>query len=236
MHVALDETFDPVVGVCAVVVEQHYLDLNREVQELYHDLADSYYMDDLASFEKFVRDGFHKTADPFEVSTRFINYLSHAVGFNSYIIFSNRKRRPDLSDLKLVLMLYAETVRTIVERHRSRAEIVFHFEQHQQLNLYLEPLVVSVCGKIRGRKPKITVGVGAKKDPPLLAIADYVLHTFGSWWAEKGDKPSRPTDAADNRWRDMRAIRRSFSIVRSMEDGLVARRDLPDALDGTLVS
>jgi hypothetical protein len=76
VHVALDEAFSPLVAVGAVAVEHEFLRVNNEIEDLYHDLKDAYYLEDLQSFEAFSKDGFHANADPYEVSSHFINFLS----------------------------------------------------------------------------------------------------------------------------------------------------------------
>jgi hypothetical protein len=234
VHVALDESFSALVAVGAVVVEHEFLRVNNEIENLYYDLKNAYYLEDLKSFERFKKNGFHSSYDPDEVSSRFINFLSQTIGFKSFIFFTNRTRRPDLSDKKVVLVLYAQTLRAVLRKYQRRPKIVLHFEQHQQLSRFYEPLVLNVLKGIEGRKPVVEVISAKKMEPPLLAIVDYVIHTFVRWYVGNEDYPPKTSTVEHRPCREIRAIRRSISVARSLEDGTVAKRDLPGAINARI--
>jgi hypothetical protein len=234
VHVALDEAFSPLLAVGAVAVEHEFLRVNIEIEDLYHDLKGAYYLNDLKSFEEFSKNGFHAAVDPYEISSKFIDFLSKTIGFKSFIYFTDGTRRPDLSPKKAVLMLYGEIVKTVLYKYHSRPKIVLHFEQHQELNRFFEPLVLNILRRMERRRPIVQVIAAKKMDPPLLAIADYVLHTFVRWHVGSEKYPPETTSAKDRPWREMRAIRPSISVVRSLEKGTIARRNLPGTVDATI--
>jgi hypothetical protein len=131
-------------------------------------------------------------------------------------------------------VLYAQILRAVLRKYQARPRIVLHFEQHQQLSRFYEPLVVNVLEGMDGRKPEVQVISAGKMDPPLLTIADYVIYTVARWYVGNEEYPPQTKCVEHRPWREMRAITRSISVVRSLEDGTVARRDLPGAMDASI--
>ncbi|GAB3751291.1 hypothetical protein [Microlunatus parietis] len=92
IHVALDESFDPMVCVGATVAESDFATINDSIQRLYEELTGYSWLDELDSFQRFKSDGFHMSNDSADVAGRFVPFLGHTLGFNSYLFFSEAVR------------------------------------------------------------------------------------------------------------------------------------------------
>lgn len=230
-YVALDEAFDPYISVAGVLVESGFSLLNDRINSLYQELCGEYYLQDLGSFESFVKHGFHATADTTEISTRFISFLSRSIDFKSYIYLSDGTSRPDLSPKRTVLILYRELVRDILKKYGKSWTVHFNFEYHQELSPFFERLVDSAKKGIR-HPPKTIVSSGKKQDPPLLAVADYVLWVTNKWIEDRCSDRAKSAGPESYLARNFLAIGPSVSVVRSLERGTLTRRTLAHTPQG----
>jgi hypothetical protein len=179
IHVALDESFNPLICVGATVAETEFTTVNTSISQLYTELTSHSWMADLESFQNFTKDGFHLSNDSMEISNRFVSFLAHTIGFNSFIYFSENSK---VSKNKTTLLLYRELIRTVLQKYRSRPLIKLYFEQNQELDRYFARLVAHSLKSVRRPKPEIQVLVRPKMDPPLLSVCDYTMLTFARWY------------------------------------------------------
>ncbi len=225
LHVVLDEAFEPFRAVGAVVLtDQEFEDANEHISDLRTELLQSAYLAGLKSFDEFVDDGFHGTADTAEVTIHFVDKVFKVLPGKAYIYFTDGSRRPDLSDKKTVLLLYASLLQVLIRTYRRAQDIELHFEQHEELGKYFQGVADVARAKSRGRMI-VKVHICPKGDPPSLALADYLLWIFGRSYKLllRGDGlPQTSLDA-----RNLRAARNHFSLIYSLETGRVANRRHP---------
>lgn len=226
VFVFLDESYEPFVAAGAVVVETaDYLRINPAISELFNEAQGWYYLGGLPSFDEFLRRGFHATSDPPEVRTAFVAFLAEAFCFKTMIVYSDRSWRPDLSDKKRLMIVIEQLSRDVLRAYRGRPKVIFLFESAQGLDSYVERVVRSVAKKLGRRAPRVEVYFGAKRQPDILAVPDYVVHIFNRWMqSQHGEVPLlQPTE---HQSRALKAILGSISMARSLDDGRVIRRSL----------
>lgn len=221
IHVVLDEAFDPFTAVCAVVfTDQEFEAVNARIAALRADLGESGYLAALASYKKFLTNGFHATDDTAEVSVRFIDEAYKHLPGKAFIYYTDGQRRRDLSAKKTILLLYACVIQVILLNHKDSVEVHLHFERHQQLQRYY-PHIGELAARRARTRSEVTVEVCGKGEPPSLALADYVLHIFGQsiQYIAYGHRP-----AEKYQYRNLIAIKNHVSLIYSMEHGRVASR------------
>lgn len=227
VFVFLDESYDPVVAACAVVVESSDASrLNSEIAATYDRVQSWYHLGGMPSFEEFRQRGFHATSDPYEVRVAFVAFLAEALNFKSLIVYSDGSTRKDLSDKKRLIVVFEQLLRDVLGAYRSRPKIVFYFESAQAMDKYLERLVARTVQSFGRRTPEIEINFGTKRAPDLLATADYVLHIFNQWLATQGDDEEFTLKPEDHQSRSFKAILGSISMARSLEHDLIVRRTL----------
>lgn len=225
VHIAFDESFEPLTCVGATVADTEYTRLNDSISTLYAELTSYSWLDDLKSFKKFAKDGFHASGDPDEVSTRFIHFLAQSSGYSTSIFFSEERTR---HKNRVAVLLYRDLIRTLLQKYARRPLIHLYFEQNDELDPYFQSIVASAMKDVRRPKPEVSVQVHSKMDPPLSAICDYTMLTFARWYAGgyRGSQP-QAQDPRVSTWRNFNALRNSISVVRSLESGTLTRRALP---------
>lgn len=222
----LDESYDPLVAAAAVVVEaSDASSLNDEIVAAYERISGWHNMRGLPSFELFRREGFHATSNPPEVQIDFVNLLAGSTKFKSLIVYSDRSRRPDLSDKQRLMIVFDRLVRDVVRAYQQRPKVVLCFESAQEMDNYVERVVIRAVDSLGRATPDVDIRFGPKRDPDLLAVPDYVLHVFGRWFA-KQDPGAQMVDPRDHASRSFRAILGSVSMARSLDDATVVRRTL----------
>ena len=158
------------------------------------------------------------------IADRFIAFQAHAIGFSSFIFFTESQAR---TKNRLTLLLYRELLRTLFQRYRSRPLIRLYFEQNSEMERYFGKVAANSLRNVSRPRPTVQLKICEKQDPPLLAISDYTMLTFSRWWAGFRNCPPKSVSTKDFTWRNLNAIRRSISVIRSLEHGTIARRDLP---------
>lgn len=221
IHVVLDEAFDPATAVAATVFTQTEFDAaNARISNLSSRLLQRRYLDGLESFDAFQATGLHASEDPLEVYLEFVTALFETLPGKTFVYFSDGIRRSDLSPKKTILLLYVSLLQVILKKYRHSHTIYLHFEDHEELGRYFEPLsnAAKVASKTRSN---IKVQRCQKGDPPTLAVADYLLHVFGraKSFIQSNDFP--PSKAEVRNWR---AVKSHFSLIYSMESHLVLNR------------
>lgn len=226
VFVFLDESYDPVVAAGAVVVESSDVRrLDSDIAATYDRVKSWYHLGGMPSFEEFRQRGFHATSDPYEVRAAFVAFLAEALNFKSLIVYSDRTLRSDISDKKRLMIVFDQLVRDVLGAHRSRPKITFYFESAQAMDKYLERLVERAVRSFGRRAPEIEVRFGTKKQPHILAVADYVLHIFNQWLTTQDDE-ELSLKPKDHQSRSFKAILGSISMARSLDDDRVVRRTL----------
>lgn len=222
----LDESYDPFVAAAAAILESD--DMNRldsKLADLYRRLQNWYHLDGMPSFEEFRQRGFHATSDPLEVRLAFVAFLAESLNFKSMIVYSDRSLRPDLSDKKRLILIFDQLIGDIIRAYRSRSQISLYFESAQGMDKYVERLVARRVASLGRKAPEIEVHFGSKKDPHLLAVADYVLHIFNQWLSTQGGQNAL-LDPALHQSRSFKAILGSISMARSLDVDRTFRRRL----------
>lgn len=226
VFVFLDESFTPFVAAVAVVVEStEVARLESEVAKIFRKLSHAYYLGGLPSFEEFRRSGFHATANPREINTAFVAFLSDVMSFKSLIVFSDGSRHPGLTEKRRVIIAFEQLIRDVLRQYRNRPRIVLCFESAGKMDQYVESLVHHVIRSLGRTLPDVDVRFGTKRDPDLLAVPDYVLHVFNRWFAAQ-DGGAIEIDPKSHEWRSFRALHGSISMARSLEGDVVIRRGL----------
>lgn len=219
--VLFDESTAPLRMVAAAVFGSSYAEVEEKIEELFGRMEESYYLDALKSYERHRRNAFHACEDPQEAYAFFIDLLAGIMPIRIYILFTDGTRRPDLGETQTLVVLYRELIRTVLQSVRSVDEVNLIFETHQSLNRKFDEIVVSAARTVSGRFALAT-RIGQKRKPHALAVADYAMHIFNQWLSA-----GCPTDPQRYQYRNWRAIRRSVSLVRSLEEGTIIRRGLP---------
>lgn len=220
----LDESFKPFVSAAAVVVEAgdvHRLD--ADVTAAFEQMSGWHALRGLRSFEEFRKKGFHATNNPPEVQTAFANYLAEVTTFKSLIVYSDRTVLKDLSDKKRLMVVYDRLVRDLVRAYQRRPKVVLCFESAQELDRYVERVVIRAVDSLGRATPEVDIRFCAKRDPDLLALPDFVLYVFGKFF-ETADPSTLAVDPAKREARAFRTILGSVSMARSLDDGTVIRR------------
>ena len=224
LHVLLDEAFEPFTAVSGVVLtEAEYQWSNARINELQLDLQQSAYLAGHDSFDEFLRNGFHATADTTEVKVRLVDEMYKAIPGKTFIYYSDGNRRPDLSEKMTALLLHASLAQVILRTYRHARRIDFHFEDHQEMGRYFTHIVERAKFKSRVRT-EVRVNQCQKGEPPALALPDYILWMFGRTQRLllRGDASQRHADL-----RNYRAIQSHVSLIYSLETGRVANRSEP---------
>lgn len=224
IHVALDESFSPLLCVGAAVAETEFLTINRDIVSLYEEIKQFSWLDDVLSFQRFGTDGFHLSNDDQTITDRFMQFLGHSVGYSAYVFYTESDK---LGRQKATLSLYRELVRTILHKYRTRPLIKFYFEQNSELDKYFRGVVDLSMKSVRRPKPSIEVHIRPKMEPPLLSVCDYSILTFTRWYKGYAGCPPATTSAQHFTWRNFNAVRRSYAVIRSSENGNLSQRDLP---------
>lgn len=224
LHVLLDEAFDPYVAVAGVVLtEEEYVSANARINEILLDLKQSSYLAGLSSFDEFMRHGFHATVDTTEVKVRLVDEMYKAIPGKAFIYYSDGSRRPDLSQKKTALLLYTSLAQVLLRTFRHAQIIDFHFEDHEEMGRYFEPIVERA--KSKGRVRTATrVHRHMKGSPAALALPDYILWIFGrtQQLLLRGSASQEKADV-----RNYRAIQSHVSLIYSLETRRVANRRDP---------
>lgn len=224
IFVFLDEAYAPLVAAAGVVVEASDAQrLETEIASNFHRMRGWYQLSALDSFQEFRKRGFHASSNPFEIRVAFVAYLAEALSFKSFIAYSDRSERPDLSDKQRLMIVIDQLVRDILRKYRNRPKIIFYFESAQAMDPFVRKVVLRATRTLGKHKPAVEVRFGTKRDPDLLAIPDYVLHIFGAWRDFIGVFPLN-LDPADHRTRSLMAIFGSISMARSLDRPEVIRR------------
>jgi len=221
LHVVLDEAFDPFTGVCAVVMtDDEFRSANSEIMKLKDDLGQSGYLAGLASYKRFLTNGFHAVDDTPEISTRFIDELFKRLPGKAFIYYTDGQRRRDLSPKKTVLLLYACIIQVILLNHPRATQINLHFEHHQELDRFF-PHVADLSARRTRTHATVVVESCLKGEPASLALADYILHVFGQsiQFVAYGYIPTEKYQ-----YRNLLAIKNHVSLIYSMERGRIASR------------
>ncbi len=224
IHVAFDESFSPLVCVGATVAETEFASTNDEIMSLYRELTNYSWMADMTSFKRFVGDGFHMSNDAQAIADRFVGFLGHAIGFSSYVFYAESDRFPRG---RTTLLLYRELVRTVLQKYASRPLIRCYFEQNEEFNQYFPKIVSHCLRSVRRPRPRVEVFIRPKMQPPLLAVCDYSMLTFARWFSGYQDCPAQTDSTRHFTWRNFNALRRSYSVIRSLESGNLVQRGLP---------
>lgn len=226
VFVFLDESYAPFVAAAAVVLESDDMRrMDEDVEAIYHRVQGWYHMGGMPSFEEFRQRGFHATSDPYEVRVAFVAFLAEALNFKSLIVYSDRSLRTDMSDKKRLMVVFDQLVRDVLGAYRSRPKITFYFESAQAMDKYLERLVARAVRSFGRRVPEIEIRFGTKRQPHLLAVADYVLHIFNQWLKTQ-DSGAFYLKPDDHQSRSLKAILGSISMARLLDDHHVVRRTL----------
>lgn len=224
LHVLLDEAFAPYIAVAGVVLtEAEYQSANARINEILLDLQQSSYLAGLSSFDEFMSNGFHATVDTTEVKVRLVDEMYKAIPGKAFIYYSDGSRRPDLSQKKTALLLYASLAQVLLRTFRHAQRIDFHFEDHEEMGRYFEPIVEKA--KSKGRVRTATKVHRCKKgSPAALALPDYILWIFGrtQQLLLRGSASQERADV-----RNYRAIQSHVSLIYSLESRRVANRSDP---------
>lgn len=224
VFVFLDESYDPLVAAAGVVVEASDAQrLETEIASNFVRMRGWYQLSTLDSFQEFRRRGFHASSNPFEIRVAFVAYLAEALNFKSFIVYSDRSERPDLSDKQRLMVAIDQLVRDLLRKYRNRSKIIFYFESAQAMDPFVRKVVLRAMKRVGKHRPVVDVRFGTKRDPDLLAIPDYVLHVFGAWRDFVGVFPL-DLDPADHRARSLVTIFGSISMARSLDRPEVIRR------------
>lgn len=225
--VFLDESFTPLVAAVAVVVEStEVARLENEVAEIFRKLSGAYYLGGLPSFEEFRKSGFHATANPREVNTAFVAFLSDVLSFKSLIIFSDGSRHPGLTEKRRVIIAFQQLIHDVLRQYRNRPRIVLWFESAGKMDKYVESVVHHVVKSMGRTVPEVEVRFGSKRNPDLLAVPDYVLHVFNQWFVAQ-DGSAIQIDQGGHASRSFKALHGSISMARSLDGDVVIRRGFP---------
>ncbi|MCM3533988.1 reverse transcriptase family protein [Cellulosimicrobium funkei] len=209
--------------VGAAAFQGSYLDIEGRVRDVYEELTADGYLDGLRSYERFKADGFHGSNDTAEISTAFVRFLSRNRGFKSYVYFTDRTTRPDLSSDQMHAVLYRDLLRNLFQEFSShRVRLIF--EQNHKLDFQR---IASEAAAISSGNIEYSVEIGVKRSPYAMAIADYAMAIFSRW----RDIDYRE-DPDEKTFRSWCAIRRWVSIVRSIEDGALYRHGHPEVKRG----
>jgi hypothetical protein len=222
----LDESYEPRVAVAAVVVESDDVSrLDAGISAEFERMRGWYHLEGLASFDEFLEEGFHAASNPYEVNVTFVAFLSEVLNFKSMIAYSDRAAHQDSSPRRLLMIVLDQLLRDLFLRYRSRPKIVLYFESAGSIDRYITLLVNRTVASFERFKPTVEVRFGSKRQPDLLAVADYVLHVFGRWLSKHVDG-APVLDPSNHESRSLRAILGSVSMARSIDDGQVLRRTL----------
>ena len=84
--------------------------------------------------------------------------LHSIVDFKSLIVFSDGSKRPDLSGKQRLMVVLDRLVRDVMRAYRQRPKIVFCFESAQDMDRYVEKVVVRAVDSLG--VPRQDVGSG----------------------------------------------------------------------------
>lgn len=221
--VVLDESKSPYLMVGATIFETSLDRVEDAIDDLYGTKLDAFNLDGSRAFSKFEKDGFHATNDTHELSVPFLDLLRATPGFSGMIYFSAGPVRPDIGPVASIAILYSELLTTAFRRLKSQPGVDVVFEQNGELDRHFES-IARLSAARAGYRGIVRISLGAKRRPHVLAVTDYLLHTFGAW---HGNGAS--TSPQDFRYRNWCSLRGRISLVRSIQEGTLYRRGHPVA-------
>lgn len=224
--VLVDESYSPFVAAAAIAIESSEARrLDSDVEALYTTWRRNFYLEGLPSFKEFQRRGFHASSDPREVRSAFVDFLADNLSFKTFIVYSDGSSMPNLSEKQRLMMVVDRLLRDVLRTYRGRPKVTILFESAEELNEYFRRVATRAAAVTRRHGPEIVVMFGAKREPSLLALPDYVLHVFNQWRIRQADEPP-VIDPLNFESRFFRTIEGSLSVARSIDGSSVIRRGL----------
>lgn len=199
--------------------------VEARMQALFSRVANSDSLGGSSAHEKFLKQGFHYTADSLEMRVRLISELELGSGQKTYVFFTDGSLRPDLTETEWYAVLYFELAKAVLGEFRdgrgARTTVVFLFEQHEALGRSFE-LIVDAAKRSVGSRATVCAESRAKMEPHAIAVSDYAMPIFAEWWdaGESADPNSAP-------FRNWKSLRAGIAVVFSLESGAISRRGQP---------
>jgi hypothetical protein len=192
--------------------------LDRILSELHEELSATDRFAGQASFDAFVRDGFHNWQIPFELQVRFISELERLDGFRLYVCFSRRKRLASLNDDQRCLVLYRAMLPDVLLA-QNRALIELWFEENTSLGRHFTKVAEdsradAISKSDESRVPELDVRVVSKNDAPSLGIVDFGMAIISQWLLQPA-----PRDLAQYKVRNFMAIERDVALIYDFDTG-----------------
>lgn len=214
-----------IVGAVACDLEADALE--ARIEALYKRLVARTSFEGLESFQKFLADGFHATADPPEIKRIMFELIQEVVGLKVYATFTDRTSFKGSSDRKIITTLYADLVADTMIRYRHHPAIECYVEQNDDLKHLPRdlPLQAEERAKVKlereARFPPVTVRMVAKKSLMSIALIDYVMFPISRWVRKRQKR-----DPSDLDYRAFREVEPTISFLRSVEAGAISSRKI----------
>lgn len=228
VRVFLDEAFSPRYGVCAYVLEDdiEFSFTETRLAEISKDLDEDNFLSDMPSYEALLSKGFHTTGASFEETIPLRKAIFHEIPGRAFILECRPTHFDDFiyfNKLKAVLVLYCQVVNLVLRRYRERDRVDFIFENHQQMNKFFHDLVARQVTKVHFRG-EWNVTHKPKGDPLSLILPDLCLWVVGDTLHVRDDPNA---SGAMSAVRNYRSIASHISLIKSLDDGVLATRHQP---------
>jgi hypothetical protein len=209
------ETLPLMVGAVACPEPERLDDI---LNELHAELSAMDRFAGQASFDAFVKDGFHNWQIPFELQVQFISELEKLDGFRLYVCFSRRARLPTLTDDQRCLVLYRALLPDVYLAQKIDS-VDLWFEENSTLGRHFKKVAEdsradAVAKSDEDRVPQVNVRVVSKDEAPSLGIVDFAMAIIGQWLLQPA-----PRDLAQYKVRNFMAIERDVALIHDFDSG-----------------
>jgi hypothetical protein len=211
--------------VGAVVCDRDRSDLEAAIRSRYHQARARAGFQDMDRYEKFVKEGFHRSQDPFDVQANFIDLIISTAGFKIFMVVTDRTTASERSETEQLLALYIWLTNTICRRFRHVGTIHLIIEENESLRP-VHPMIISTLNRWLSRsngsqRPNVTLTESPKQTDSILAIADYAMGVTSAWIRSGGLR-----DPDKISYRQFRDIEGGISLLYSLEGGVMSSRKL----------
>lgn len=211
---------DPLV-VCGIAVEEDFIgEFEGRIRSAYYRVLARPFRNP-EDRERFLRTGFHRSADLPEVGSDFTHLLSSTSIYKALIIATDRSSL-DLPEVDQLVELYVRLGGVARRQFRQASKIDLVIEQNEPLR----PRLHEISDRINSRRnsngrrlPPVTISQANKSPESILAAADGLALIAAAWL-----KRQRDTNASRYEYRTYLETEAAISWFCSLEHGVLSTR------------
>jgi hypothetical protein len=175
----------------------------------------------MSRYDEFVKEGFHRSDDPYDVQASFIELLITTPGYKMFMVMTDRTTLTPDDETTQLRKMYEWLGMTLRRNFKHYATMQMTVENNDALRPLLPAIAEKLNSRPTGRHmlPRVSVSEGPKSPDSLLAISDYMMGVSAAWIRSGGSR-----DAASIAYRQFRDIEGGISLLYSLEQGVITSR------------